>query len=93
MSGAGFWWCRHCHRRTELLEAEHGEWGARCGHCRSLKVEFKAAPVPEREATRARPGSWRQHQRVERVSVERAAVLFASMHGATGLEEEKAVEV
>ena len=52
-AAGGFWWCRHCRRVTELLDADHGERGSRCERCRSLKIEWKAF-ASEPEPARAR---------------------------------------
>lgn len=49
VSETGFWWCRKCHRITELDSPAEGGAADRCTHCGSKKVEWKP-PVGEGRA-------------------------------------------
>lgn len=79
MAVTGFYWCLRCGKRTEPADNDHGEVGVRCERCHSHKVEFVPVDLPL-----ARPGPRKQFERVKRVSLDKAAGLFAAMKEAAG---------
>lgn len=75
VSATGFWWCLHCHRISEPIDA--GDPYPQCAHCKSRRLEWRAPVEPERVIAVAKalpqwpePSPGRTRRKVSRLPAE-----------------------